>query len=331
MYIVYFDCGTSKTRGYLIEDKKVIGIYKKDIGSKDVSIHNDNTILINGMKNIYDALLISSGLNDSDVSNIYASGMITSPYGLVEIPHAVTPIDKCKMKEYIHVYYESTSFNRNMNLIPGLKTTEAAGSFENIENINNVRGEEIEVMGICSHIPEKWKSSKYIVIIPGSHTHSLMLKGETVLDIYSTFSGELFHAVTSSTILSGSTAADAKSDEKVDMSAVTMGCSYLKKYGLARAMYIVHAMKIFDVGDNKIRRDCLNAVINGSVAEALAKNMKNKWKDIKYIAVYGDENILVTYKESIKQLFSYTGVEVLAIDRNKFNCAVEGLISIINS
>lgn len=331
MYIVYFDCGTSRTRGYLIEDGQIIGFNKLDIGSKDVSIHNDKSILIDAMKNIYDTLLVSLNFHDSDINNIYASGMITSPYGLVEVPHAVTPIDKYKMKKSIYVYYENIAFHRNINLILGLKTTSDLATFKNIEGVNNVRGEEIEVMGICNHIPETWKRSKYIVIIPGSHTHSLMLEGDTVLDIYSTFSGELFHAITSSTILSGSTAVDVKSDDKIDLDAVVMGCSNLKKYGLVRAIYIIHAMKIFNVWSNKIRRDCLNAVINGSVVEALVKNMQNKWKDVKHIAVYGDENMVVTYKEAINQFLPSMAEEVLTINRNQLNCAVDGLISIITS
>ncbi len=333
MYIFYFDCGTSKTRGYLIKDGKIIEIHKKDIGSKDVSIQNDKSVLINGMKIIYDTLLINHNLEDKDICKIYASGMITSPFGLKEVPHAVTPIDKWKMKESIHVHYEDNKFNRDINLILGLKTTKSTGTFENIENINNVRGEEIEVMGILNHIPELWKSSKYIVIIPGSHTHTLMLEGETILDIYSTFSGELFHAVTTSTILSSSTELDNNSDIALDFNsnAVAMGCRNLKKYGLARALYIVHAMKIFDVGDNKFRRECLNAVINGSVVESLKLNMNTEWKDIKRIAVYGDENMLLTYKEAIKEFLPELSIEVLALNRDNYNCAFEGLITIINS
>lgn len=331
MYLFYFDCGTSRTRGYLLKDGNLIGTHKHNIGSKDVSINNDKCILIKVMKEIYEVVLKRNSLNDCDISCIYASGMITSPYGLVEVPHAVTPKDKRQMKESIYVYNEKTLFYRDIHLVLGLKTSNDACSLENIDQINNVRGEEIEVIGICNHLPKEWKASKSVVILPGSHTHAVLLEGETIVDIYSTFSGEIFHAVTTSTILSDSTDVDVNSEGQVDMKAVSLGCDNLKKYGLARAIYIVHAMKIFDVGDNKKRRDCLNGVINGSVVQSLVLNMQSKWKDVKHITIYGNENMLSIYMEAIRHFIPDLAEEVISLNRNRVNCAVEGLITIINS
>lgn len=332
MYVFYFDCGTSKTRGYLIKNGNIVGINKREIGSKDVSLLKDNTILINAMKYIYDTLLRQHQVIDSDISFIYASGMITSPYGLFEIPHVVVPVDKKRMKEFIYEYYEGSAFQRSIYLIPGLKTSDKKGTFENIESINNVRGEEIEVMGICNYVPREWKTSKYVVVIPGSHTHSILMENETIIDIYSAFSGELFHAVTSATILSGSTTLDnIVSDTATDTQAIKKGCEYLKNYGLARAIYIVHAMKIFYVEDNKKRRECLSGIINGAVVESLALNIKNLWKDVKGFVIYGDDKMLATYKEAINFFIPHMKDRVLTLDRNEVNCAVDGLLTIINS
>lgn len=110
-----------------------------------------------------------------------------------------------------------------------------------------------------------------------------------------------------------------------------MGCKYLKNYGFSRAIYIVHAMKIFNVGDNIKRNECLSTVINGAVVESLAMNLENRWKDVKNIAIYGDDRMLKTYKEAIKYFIPDMKENIITLNRNEFNCAVEGLMTIINS
>lgn len=49
-------------------------------------------MLIEGMKALYDQVLAANSLTDGDVEAIYASGMVTSPYGLKEVPHLVLPM-----------------------------------------------------------------------------------------------------------------------------------------------------------------------------------------------------------------------------------------------
>lgn len=329
MYRFYFDCGTSKTRGYLLRDGDVIGLKSADVGSKDVSIRNDNSILIGSMREIYTEVLGKLQLIDSDVSEIYASGMVTSPFGLVEVSHIVTPVDKRTMKNNIHEYRETKLFNRSIKLIPGVKTAGGAVTVQNIDKVNNVRGEEIEIFGICNHLPQDMKSSRYVIILPGSHTHSVLMEGGTLKDIYSTFSGELFHAVKTSTILSNSTA--VQDERPLDMEAVEKGCSNLHKYGLPRAMYQAHAMKVFGVGDNNIRNDYLNAVINGSVVQSLSLNIESMWKDVSGIVVYAGERMAAIYSEAVRLFMPELAGKTTCLNREQINCAVEGLLAIINS
>jgi len=331
MYQFYCDCGTSNIRGYLIKDKKVFGKKHLGIGSKDVSISNDKRILVEGLKSVYDDLISRLGISDNEVSDLYASGMITSPFGLIEVPHAVLPLDKKKIRESIYTYSEDTLFHRQINLIRGAKTADGRLTLDSIDQINNLRGEEIEVLGICNHIPREWKSSQYIILLPGSHTHAVLMENETLIDIFSTFSGEIFHALTNATILSGSTEAKDETDRAIDKKVIQLGCNFVKKYGFARAVYIVHAMKIFDVSDNLIRRDCLSSIVVSSVIESLLLNMKNKWTGVKNVAVYANNNILETYLEVIKQFDPDMNVLSLLIEDSETTCSVEGFIRLINS
>ncbi|MBR0597871.1 2-dehydro-3-deoxygalactonokinase [Sinanaerobacter chloroacetimidivorans] len=331
MYYFYFDCGTSNTRGYLIQNSTVISSQNLNIGSKDVSICNDKSLLVRGLKTIYDSLLHKAGLTDHDISCIYASGMITSPYGLVEVPHAAIPIDKQGIKASIFIHFEHTLFHREIHLIRGLKTTSMDLSWDVIEEINNLRGEEVEIAGICNHLPIQWKSSKYIILLPGSHTHAVLMDKETILDIFSLFSGEIFHALTSATVLASSTEVQEGKLQSIDLNAVKKGCEYVQKYGFARAVYIIHAMKIFNIEDNYKRRSCLSGVVTSTVMQSFLKHLKSKWEQTNNIAVYAEESIANTYLEVLRYLTWNTGLETIALARNKMNCCVEGFVDIINS
>jgi hypothetical protein len=157
------------------------------------------------------------------------------------------------------------------------------------------------------------------------------MEDENILDIFSMFSGELFHAITTSTILSNSTYVDLYSKNEIDIKTISTGCENLNKYGFLRAIYIAHAMKIFDVGDNQLRRDLISSVINASVVQSIGLNITNKWRDVKHIVIYADEKTLSIYREAIRYFIPTLTENIVAINRNNINCAVEGLMSIINS
>ena len=92
-YILYYDSGTSNTRAYLLNrDFQVKYTVKKAVGSKDSAIAGSNRVLIEGMKELYDDVLSANALEEGDIDAIYASGMITSPYGLKEVPHLALPL-----------------------------------------------------------------------------------------------------------------------------------------------------------------------------------------------------------------------------------------------
>jgi 2-keto-3-deoxy-galactonokinase len=329
MYIFYFDCGTSRTRGYLLKNGEILIDKKKEVGSKDVSINNNKRILVETLKELYDEILDKVGISDDEVKEVYASGMVTSPYGLVVVPHIEVPVDKIKMKNSLYKYREESLFKRNIYLLPGLKTMDPKTDINIIHKVNNVRGEEIEAIGVSNYIPENWKNDECVIILPGSHTHSILMKRGEIVDIFSTFSGELFHALTTSTILSNSTYINSN-NEKIDCEIVEKGCKYFKEYGISRAIYIIHAMKVFELGYNSARRDCLSGIINGSVVDSIIKQMQRDWKDVRHVIVYGDTKILEIFDIALNVFSDIKSKDRILLNREKYNCSVKGLMSIIS-
>lgn len=327
MYNVYFDSGTSNTRAYLIKDDRVVDILKRNIGSKDSSIAGNNLVLLEGLKQLYDQLLQYNQLKDRNIQKIYASGMVTCPFGIKEVPHISTPVSLEKLCNGIYKHYESKLFKRDMYLIRGVKTITEDFKVDkyNIVNVNNMRGEEIEIFGILSQLPRKWQKRNIAIFLPGSHTHIAYIKRGILYGIVSTISGELFYALSTSTILSGSIQLE---DNIFDENMVLYGFENLCNYGINRALYIAHAMKIFDVSNNSGRNSYLEGVITGGVVLAFERSIKEKWKEVDKIIICGRNNVTKVYEIILKEIFKKIDVVTISASEKK-SFAVSGLLKIL--
>jgi len=327
MHIVYFDSGTTNTRVYLIADLQVIDVIKEDFGSRDVSITGNDKLLLHNLKMLYYQLLDKNRLKDIDIERIYASGMVTCPFGITEIPHLSTPVSLEKLRDGIHQHFEQEFFNRSIFLIRGVKTLSEGFPLDtgNIAEVNNVRGEEIESFGLLSILPHEYAKSNLVVIFPGSHTHIIYLSGGVIKDILSTFSGELYHAIASDTVFSASI---KNAGRELISEMVILGYECLKKYGFNRAIYIAHAIKIFDVSDNIGIRSYINGVISAGMVLALKKTMRKKWRKVENIIVAGSNDMV--YIDEMVLKYAIKGIRITPIvvsDIDSF--AVRGMLEII--
>jgi 2-keto-3-deoxy-galactonokinase len=331
MYLVYYDSGTSNTRGYLLKGETIVDTETRRVGSKDVSISGDNLAMIGGFKEILEALLSRNKLHGGDLGGVYASGMATSAYGIVEVPHIPTPVDAMKlMEEMVHCDIGS-AFPKGIYLIPGVKTSGGPVGMQNICETNNVRGEETEAMGIASHLPAAWEYTRHLVVMPGSHTHSLVMDGGRITDILSTLSGEFFHALAEATVLHGGVSRTESEEARPlagDVESVTrFACENIEKYGIARAVYIIHATNMFHVGDNAARRHMLSATVVGMTVQSIAVALKTKWADISKVAIYGDKRLAAEYQTAFR-VFAPEIPELACIERGTARANVDGFLRI---
>lgn len=280
-YIFYFDSGTSNTRAYLLDDDlEIVCARKKGFGSKDSAIAGNNSGLIDGLWGLYQEVLDAASVKDSDISGIYASGMVTSPYGLREVPHVSTPISIRDFSEAVCPFEENTRFHRTIELIPGLKSMKEDFSFS-----GNMRGEEIEIFGAIDDLRESCPDSA-VLILPGSHTHMALINDGAVEDIISTFTGELFHALQKETVLSPVLEGEIP---KIDTQMVKLAYSNLTRFGFNRAIYIGHAMKVFERGSPAQWFSYCEGAINGGVRQVLEYYCGRFWKSCETAAIVSDE------------------------------------------
>lgn len=322
-YIVYYDSGTSNSRIYILDSQGQV-VYRKKaaVGSKDSAIAGSNQVLIEGLKGLYDTALRELCLKDGEIGEIYASGMVTSPYGLKEIPHLVLPVTADTFAEHIVRFYEESCFKREIWLIPGLKTAD-----EDISCVNNMRGEEMEILGTLDEAAKICKGQDAALIFPGSHTHVTCVNGNDIKGIVSNFTGELFHALKTGTILSPILDMDIDVSG-LNLTEVKRGVENLEKMGFNRALYICHAMRLFQYGTSEDRFSYAEGVINGGVRESLEYYCENFWKDCHTAVVVSEELMFRLFQIIFEDSKFIQQVLWLPISPQK-SYAVEGLKKIL--
>ena len=266
MYDVYFDSGTTNTRMYIVDGAgSVVFKTEKAVGSKDAALANDRSLLARELYALYVSMLAEKSLSDADIRNVWMSGMVSCPSGIVEIPHICVPAGIQKLAESVCAYDENRFFKRTILFIPGVKSVpfETEITFSNVDAINNMRGEETEIMGIMSRITVP---DTCVFILPGSHTQIAVVKNHEITNIVSTITGELFKAIKSETILSASLEG---SSSGIDASMVRLGYKNLITYGFNRAIYITRALHLFTDSTDGDRRSYVEGVLNGGVLQAL--------------------------------------------------------------
>lgn len=272
MYYFYYDSGTTNTRAYLICNRTIVQKSSLPIGSRNCALMNNNTILKEALLELYQQLLMKEGITDKDVKDIYMSGMVSSPSGLLEVEHLSTPLDFSTLKKHIVSFPMPEFGGRNVRIIPGIKTLPQgqAATIQTITTANNMRGEEIEIFGVLHRHPELEKG-RCCIILPGSHTQVAFLQDGSIIDISSNVTGELHHAIINDTILGSSITGNTKTDILPEM--VCMGYETLHQFGFNRALYIVRSMELFADSSLAQRRSYLEGVVNGGVMDAISQAM----------------------------------------------------------
>lgn len=322
-FLVYYDSGTSNSRIYLLDrDFQVRYTEKKAVGSKDSSIAGDNLVLLQGLKELYDGMLSATGVDEGQIEEgIYASGMVTSPYGLKEIPHLVIPTTVERFAQSVYRFREEKVFHRDFYLIPGLKTTG-----EDITHVNNMRGEEIEIIGTLDTLQERYPGRTIALILPGSHTHTALIQDQQVQGILSSMTGELFHALKTATILSPILSAEG---DELDPEMVKEGVRNLETYGFNRAIYICHAMRLFNQGTPAQRKSYAEGVMNGGFPKALSWYCEREWKGCDLAVVVSNAYMYQLYSTLLEGHPYIKEVGWLPISKEK-SYATEGLKKILS-
>lgn len=321
---VYFDSGTTNARAYLVQNGEVQATLTRQIGTVDNVLSGDGMTLTRGLKKLYDQILGENRLSDREVEGIYMSGMATSKNGVHEVGFLPIPMDIATYSKQIHMW-QTPIFERPVGYFTGLVCLPdgVQGNINNVEQFHNVRGEEIELLGIMEMHPECFLEKNTAVIMPGSHTHILYADNKEIVEITSCMGGELYGAMAKNTILSASV---SERPEIICGKGLKKGYNMVDKFGMNRALYITRTLDLFTDEDIVMRNSYLEGVVNADIVKALKCSQRAETLD--GIVVAGNPVYYRIFKELIR--YADIGVPVTHITQKKeASFALSGFLSIM--
>lgn len=226
---ITIDGGTTNTRVNLVLNGEIIETVNLGVGVK----HNTNGIgeYKSKIRSAINRVLNNNSVKESDIYRILCSGMITSEYGLCELPHTTLP---CGIKE-LHRTMHRTSIE-DISAIPFVFVRGVKTDCTSALDADMMRGEETELMGITQH-PE----SNCLYILPGSHSkHILTDEKGRICDFHTEFTGELIDVVANHTILKDIITLKCAD---TDFAALQMGYGFCCANGINAAFFKVRALR----------------------------------------------------------------------------------------
>ncbi len=223
---ICIDGGTTNTRISLVSGLRVIATKKFNVGARKGI--DDRQLLKTTIRDGINELLCENGKTDRDIERILASGMITSEFGLVELPHLTTPAGIRELHDGMFETSLSDISPIKFVFIRGVKT-----GCERLEDADMMRGEETELMGIFE--------GEGVYILPGSHSKIIASDSDGRITHFKTMlSGEMLASLSQNTILKD--AVDIRVNT-VDKKYLLSGFNYCEQYGINEALFKVRVLK----------------------------------------------------------------------------------------
>lgn len=247
------DGGTTNTRIYLVRNGRVEDTQKLSVGAR-----NGADALKKALRDGINTILERNSLEPSAISQILASGMITSEYGLCKLDHLLLPAGASELHKAMQ---EELFFD--ICPIPWRFMRGVKSLGKDLSECDVMRGEETELMGLLDYAHDD-----ALYILPGSHSKHVSIDKHGRITAFKTMmTGEFFAAVMQNTILRD--AADFEHNRLVE-SELLHGFEYCRVHGVNEALFKTRILRnIFGAEKENCFSFLLGAVLCHEVVEAI--------------------------------------------------------------
>ena len=302
-YQVYIDSGTTNTRLYLLdEEQNCVAVNKCAVGAKDSAKAQDKDFHVKLLYGLYADTLQQQGISDTDVESIYMSGMVTTKYGVREVPHCLLPVSAKAFAGRLISFRENKHFQRDLILVPGIRQ-----SSDSFELTGLARGEEIELFGMTDMLQREYGDQTVAVAMPGSHTHVAFVRGDKIVGLCSNITGEVFYAIKESTVL----APVLCEAGTLDPEWIVKGVAALNQYGLTRALYLPHTMNMLEQYQMIQRKSFTEGVLFGGIAQSTEYFVQKLFPECYTLLIAADGEVGELYRAVISTCERFSTVKIL--------------------
>ncbi|NVD96853.1 2-dehydro-3-deoxygalactonokinase [Massilia sp. BJB1822] len=260
MKILTIDTGTTNTRITLWRDGKAVSVAATQVGVRDTAITGSRSKLDEAVRDTIAAALEKGQATPDEVDLVLASGMITSNVGLHEIPHVLAPAGIADLAQGMECELLPHIFSKPIWFVPGVRNDVENIGLHNCEEMDMMRGEEVEVMGLIERLSLRGPA---MLIMPGSHSKFVCIdESNQITGCVTTLSGELLHIITHNTILADSLDRDFATEINPEM--LLAGAELAKRIGLGRACFNVRTLDQFTIYQRNDRANFLLGAVLGA-------------------------------------------------------------------
>jgi len=235
---ITIDGGTSSTRVNFLKNGEILDTVKLDIGAR-ACIGNRKEYECK-IKSAIDEIILRNKV--SGVERILASGMITSEFGLCNLPHINAPAG---INEFHKAMYQTVI--NEISDIPFVFMRGVKLDGKDIDDCDMMRGEETELIGIMQ---EKYGTCIYV--LPGSHSKIIKTdRHGRIISFSTTLTGEMIASLSQGTILKD--AVDLSVTKKIHGEYLMKGYDYTVSAGINKALFKVRILKnIFNCSNEEV-------------------------------------------------------------------------------
>ena len=241
-YIITLDTGTTNTRASLWHrNGRFLGEEKRRAGVRNTAIDGNNSYLKKETALCLRELTEKYSVSFGQVAGVFASGMITSNVGLLEVPHLTAPAGAADFADTVVRAELPELCPVPIYFIRGLKND--LPDWKKLDKMDIMRGEETETLALLQDYPA---GTPYVFILPGSHTKFVFVnEKKEITGCLTTLSGELLETVTRNTILADSVERSFVTKETYGKDAVLKGYRAAEEQGFGRAAFSTRIYRMF--------------------------------------------------------------------------------------
>ncbi len=294
---ITIDSGTTNTRVSLVVDGRIADTRKFNVGAKKGM--ENGQLLRGALRSGIADILQANQMKEEQVECILASGMITSEFGLVNLPHIIAPAGAKELHASLYRCSLQEISNLPFVFVRGIKTTG-----DELEMVDMMRGEETELLGCFEG------AGTYI--LPGSHSKIIEVDEQgRVVRFKTMLTGEMIAALSQNTILKD--AVELK-DFAVDEDYLLMGYEYARKHGLNEALFKVRILKnLFGKSPEQIYNFYMGVVLCDEIGQILASRPGK--------IVIGGKKQIKAFMASLLAKLTDTEVVLIADERAEYATA----------
>lgn len=328
----FIEMGTSRTRiRFISKDGSVIKDSVSDFGAKNAAIEGSNLVLKKGLHDLVFNMLDEEGLSLDDIENAIAFGMVTADIGLYQVEHVVSPVGFEELADHVvSVVIPEIFEDKPILLIPGVKNKAEKISFNNLNELDFMRGEETQVIGLLKDQAERGDFDLPCFFLMLSSYSKLIYIDENrrIAKATTHVTGQLFPGIMQQTFLAGMLPSDFIPSDLFNEKIFLQGYEFAKKYGFTRALMLIRLSQYF----MELSKSDAMALLEGMICCLDMEEMKKFFDDhsANTIIVAGDSYRLLGYTTALENILGYKG-RIITLEEDEMNrISIKGASEILD-